>query len=102
VEGGKENPVCTSQEDKVFGKALWSPDGKYIYFTENREKPNLWRVPAEGGKPQKVWHSENMVEIFSFHPEGNQIAFAIRERTTEVRVIENLVQELERLDKIGK
>jgi len=102
VEGGKEKPLCTAQEEKVFGRALWSPDGKYIYFTENREKPSLWRVPAEGGKPQKVWHSENMVEIFSFHPDGNQIAFAIRERTTEVRVIENLVQELEKLDKTPK
>jgi len=40
-----------------------------------------------------------MVEIFSFHPDGNQIAFSIRERTTEVRVIENLVQDLEKLDK---
>jgi Tol biopolymer transport system component len=102
AEGGEEKALCTAQEEKVFTRALWSPDGKYIYFTENREKPNLWRVPAEGGKPQKVWHSENMVEIFSFHPDGNQIAYAIRERTTEVRVIENLVQELEKLDKTPK
>ena len=102
VEGGKEKSVCTAQEEKVFGRALWSPDGRYIYFTENREKPNLWRVSPEGGKPQKVWHSENMVEIFSFHPDGNQMAFSIRERTTEVRVIENLVQELEKLDKMPK
>ena len=102
AEGGKEKEVCTAQEEKVFTRALWSPDGKYIYFTENREKPSLWRVSAEGGKPQKVWHSENMVEIFSFHPDGNQIAFAIRERTTEVRVIENLVQELEKLEKTAK
>ena len=98
VEGGKEKSVCTAQEEKVFGRALWSPDGRYIYFTENREKPNLWRVSPEGGKPQKVWHSENMVEIFSFHPDGNQMAFSVRERTTEVRVIENLVQELEKLE----
>jgi Tol biopolymer transport system component len=100
VEGGKEKLVCTAQEDKVFGKALWSPDGKYIYFTENREKPNLWRIPAEGGKPQKVWHSENRVDIFSFHPDGNQIAFSIVERTTEVRMIENLVQELDKLERL--
>jgi Tol biopolymer transport system component len=102
AEGGNVKEVCTAQEDKAFRMALWSPDGKYIYFTEKPEKPNLWRIPAEGGKPQKVWHSENMVEIFSFHPDGNQIAFSIRERTTEVRVIENLVQELEKLDKTPK
>jgi Tol biopolymer transport system component len=78
----------------------WSPDGKYIYFVERPDETNLWRIPAEGKNPQKVWSSEKRVEIFDLHPDGNQIAFSIRERATEVRVIENLVHELERLDNI--
>jgi Tol biopolymer transport system component len=102
VEGENVKEVCTAQEDKVFRMALWSPDGKYIYFTERSEKPNLWRIPAEGGKPQKVWSSKNSLDIFSFHPDGNQVAFSIPERTTEVRVIENLVKELEKLDKMDE
>lgn len=102
AEGGKEKEVCTAQETNDFVTALWSPDGKYIYFYERPEETNLWRIPAEGGKPQKVWGSENSVEIFDIHPDGNQIAFSIRERTTEVRVIENLVQELEKLDNMSK
>ena len=32
----------------------------------------------------------NRVEVYDIHPDGNQMAFSIRERTTEVRVIENL------------
>jgi Tol biopolymer transport system component len=103
AEGGKEKEVCTAQEAKLFDMALWSPDGKYIFFSETKNATNtsLWSVPAEGGNPQKVWSSENLTEIFDIHPDGNQVAFSVRERATEVRVIENLVQELERLDKTG-
>jgi len=102
AEGGKEKEVCTAQEAKLFDMALWSPDGKYIFFSETKNATNtsLWSVPAEGGNPQKVWSSENLTEIFDIHPDGNQVAFSVRERATEVRVIENLVQELEKLDKM--
>jgi Tol biopolymer transport system component len=99
VEGGQEKEVCTSQEAKRFNKAFWSPDGQYIYFSEILEgmKTSLWRIPSTGGTPEKVWNSENQVEIFDIHPDGNQIAFSIRERKTEVRVIENLSSEIARV-----
>ncbi len=102
VDGGQEKELCTPQEADNFYGAMWSPDGKYIYFAERHEGTNLWRIPAEGGNPQKVWHTDNRAEIFGIHPEGNRIALSIRERTTEIRVIENLVQELEKLDKVNK
>ena len=103
AEGGKENELCTTQETDNFDRALWSPDGRYIYFTERSEGTNLWQIPTEGGKPRKVWHSDNhRVPIFSIHPDGDQIAFSIHEGTTEVKVIENLVQELERIDNMSK
>ena len=97
VEGGKEKELCPAQEASGFDTALWSPDGKYIYFAERKDGTNLWRIPAEGGIPQKVWHSKNRAEIFSIHPDGQQVALAIRERELEIRVIENLVQELEKI-----
>ena len=104
AEGGKEETVCTSQEVKRIDWAKYSPDGKYIYFVElpQSTKSVLWRVPAEGGDPEKLWSPENRVEIYDIHPDGNQVAFSIRERVSEVRVIDNLVQELERLDITGK
>ncbi len=97
VGGGEEKELCTAQEARGFYAALWSPDGKYVYFTEQQDGMNLWRIPAEGGVPQKIWHSKDRAEIFSMHPDGNQIALSIRERTTEIRVIENLVQELKKI-----
>ena len=100
AEGGKENEVCTTQETDNFNRALWSPDGRYIYFTERSDAGNnLWQIPTEGGKPRKVWHSDNhRVPIFNIHPDGDQIAFSIHEGSTEVKVIENLVSELEKID----
>lgn len=102
VEGGKEKELCTSQEADGFDWGFWSPDGKYIYFSERSDGTNLWRIPADGGMPQKVWHSKNRTEVFSIHPDGKLLALAIRERTTEIRVIENLVQELEKIDNLSK
>jgi Tol biopolymer transport system component len=97
AEGGKEIELCTTQEDVALAGGSWSPNGKYIYFTEITEGTNLWRVPVQGGTPQKVWHSENRAEFYSIHPDGGQIAYAIRERTTEIRAIENLSHELAKI-----
>ena len=102
IEGGEEKELCISQESDDFKWGYWSPDGKYIYFTERPEETNLWRVPAEGGTPEKIWHSKDRTEFFSIHPDGKQIVLAKRERTTEIRVIENLVQELEKNDKLSE
>jgi len=96
AEGGTENEVCAVQEARGFARAFWSRDGKYIYFVEILEslKTNLWRVASAGGQPEKVWSSENRVEIFDIHPDGDQVAFSIRERKTVVRMIENLSSEI--------
>jgi hypothetical protein len=59
---------------------------------------NLWRVSAEGGMPQKVWYSKDKVRSFSIHPDGTQIALGKSEQIIEIRVIENLVQELEKIE----
>jgi Tol biopolymer transport system component len=98
--GGNANEVCNTQETDNFDRALWSPDGKFIYFTERSDKgTNLWQIPAEGGKPRKVWHTDShRVPIFSIHPDGDQIAYSIHEGTTEVKVIENLVSELDKIN----
>ena len=52
---------------------------------------------AAGGTPQKTWQSKDRAEVFSFHPDGKQIAVAIYVMELEIRVIKNLVQELEKL-----
>lgn len=53
VEGGQAKVLCTPQEADDFYGAMWSPDGKYIYFAERGEGTSLWRVPAGGGDASK-------------------------------------------------
>lgn len=95
VGGGEEKELFASQGG--FERAMWSPDGKYVYFAKSQDGTSMWRLPAQGGTPQKVWQSENRVEIFGIHPNGKQMSFAMRERELEIRVIENLVQELKKI-----
>jgi Tol biopolymer transport system component len=104
AEGGKEKSLCIAQDATRASWAKYTPDGKYIYFVEIIEgtKTNLWRIPATGEKPEKTMSSENRLELYDINPDCNQVAFSIRERVSELRVIDNLVDELERLDKTDK
>jgi Tol biopolymer transport system component len=100
VEGGNIKELCTAQESAYFETGMWSPDGNYVYFTEMKDEgTSLWRIPAAGGIPQKTWQSKDRAEVFSFHPDGKQIALAIYEHELEIK---NLVQELEKIYKLSK
>jgi Tol biopolymer transport system component len=96
AEGGAVNEICTKEGDGWLTNAFWSPDGQYIYYIVviNGMQTNLWRVLSEGGAPEKVWSSENRVDIFDIHPDGTRVSLSIRERKTEVRAIENLPHEI--------
>ena len=72
-----------------------------IYFIDSNGN-NLWSVSAEGGTPQKIWHSKNRIQGFDIHPNGTQLVLEKPEDITELRVIENLVQELEKLENMPK
>lgn len=97
TQGGDEKELCRSQESNISGSAFWSPDGKYVYFSERPEGTNLWRVDANGGTPEKVWKTDKGAESFVMHPSGEKISYSVRERITEVRVIEGLVNELDKI-----
>ncbi len=97
AEGGKEKEICAVQGEKSFrfNSAVWTPDGRYIYFLEGADgNTDLWRVPAEGGTPEKVWQTKDPVDFISFNPDQEQIAYSIYKRETEIRKIENLAGEL--------
>jgi len=103
-DGGEIRTLCKYRVlDLRFNRITLSPDGKYIYFTagDSGFKSVLCRIPSTGGKPETVWQSKDyMIAGISIHPRGKQIALSGWESGTEIRVIENLVQELEKLDKL--
>jgi eukaryotic-like serine/threonine-protein kinase len=53
----------------------FSPDNQYLYFTREDADAsrNLYRVPSQGGLPEKV--KEHVDSPVSFSPQGHQFAF---------------------------
>jgi Tol biopolymer transport system component/beta-lactamase regulating signal transducer with metallopeptidase domain len=70
---------------------LWSPDGRDVLFT--RKLNELWRISAEGGKPQKLFEWKEMIMAPCIHPDGQRIAFFSGGYVSEMWVMENFLPE---------
>lgn len=62
----------------------WSPDGRWIYFAGRRNhptdklapyngKPQVWRIPFEGGKAVAVTRAEGGVHSYHLAPDGKAV-----------------------------
>ncbi len=82
------------QEDERFVTLRWTPDGKYILFVirqSEQKKFSLWRIPMEGGEPQKIGLEMNIASL-CVHPDGQHIAFqSTTPAPAEVWVMKNFL-----------
>ncbi|KPL20377.1 MAG: hypothetical protein AMJ75_11855 [Phycisphaerae bacterium SM1_79] len=93
--GGEPRELYRCEPKKEqFTTLRWTPDGKYILFVIReieQKKLNLWRIPVEGGQPQKIDLGINVTDL-SVHPDGQHIALGTREnQPSEVWVVENFL-----------
>jgi len=104
AEGGNAKEICTSQETTRIRTAVWSPDGNHIFFTETPtlKYSRLWRVSADGGTPQNICQLPHLDADLSIHPSGQKVALSYYEQITEIRVMENLARELEKVYNTSK
>ena len=64
--------------DKLKNEPAWSPDGKWIAFTDRNR---IWIVSPEGGEPKLVYEnfhdgfSVGNFESLSFTPDSKEITF---------------------------
>jgi Tol biopolymer transport system component len=103
VSGGDAREVWSfeTRGGMPGGNQIWTPDGRFILFCV--PSPNdlmlreLWRVPAEGGKPEKIGLDHRWgINSLTVHPGGRQIAFSGRGghlTDNEVWVVENFLPE---------
>jgi TolB protein len=59
----------------------WSPDGRYIYFTSDRSGgPQIYRVPAAGGSPERVTFEGGYNARPRLSPDGERLAMVHLDR----------------------
>jgi len=108
--GGEPREVLRLQPSETFAFAtrpVWTPDGRHILFgkgklypddpeTEANQSFELWRIPVEGGEPQKLGLAIKGFRQLSVHPDGRQIAFTQpgARRSNEIWAMENFLPEI--------
>jgi Tol biopolymer transport system component len=105
--GGEPKILCTHKDvsNIRLRRIALSPDGKYIYFSSLFDdykiglKSILYRIPSAGGTPENLWQSkEYFIAGMSIHPDGKKMAFSTYETGSDLRVIENLVTEVTKIE----
>lgn len=93
--GGETREVLRMQKGGLSG-VEWTPDGRQLFFSRAGDSaPELWRIPLEGGQPQKLELSTDWQGDVSLHPAGRRIAFTAGKNRSEVWVMENFLPELQ-------
>ena len=86
VDGSEEPRQLTSGARRDMSPR-WSPDGKWLAFSSNREGEDeekataqLYVMPTAGGDPRKLTDGKESVETFRWSPDSSRLAFARRVR----------------------
>jgi len=83
-------------KELIWSDLTWTPDGRALLFTRFRNAPQgrttgVWRISAEGGKPQPLPLEMAGLRDVRVHPDGRQVAFTTGQWATEVWAIDNLL-----------
>ena len=96
-EGGEKKTLMKLDKGEGINGIVWSPDGRYVYYSKweegsgKSEACNLWRIPAEGGRPEKFDLTMDGLGKLSFHPDGSKLAFNSWRIEADVWVMENFL-----------
>jgi len=70
------NTLQLTRGDKNSANPKWSPDGKWIAYTSNRDgKNNLYLLALAGGESEKITDVKTGVGDFEWSRDGSMIAF---------------------------
>ncbi len=79
------NAVQLTRNDKNNSSPKWSPEGKWIAFTSNRDgKNNLYRIAVEGGEAEKLTDVKTGINSFDWSHDGSMIAFVQTDAPSDV------------------
>jgi Tol biopolymer transport system component len=98
--GGEPRELFCTDESLIFYQTVrWTPDGRYILLGQkghsvdlaHHQTVELWRIPAEGGQPQKLGLAMDLLQFLAVHPDGGRVAFQAGQYAAEVWVMENFL-----------
>jgi len=75
LDGQKVNIPVADSKDKVFSRPRYRPDGKAIYYTEEKRSSNIGLAALDG---TKTWLTDNtdLNYAASFSPKGDKLVYA--------------------------
>ncbi len=82
MSGGNRKQLTSGKDES---HAVCSPDGRWVYYMDQREEPRLARVPIDGGAVQTVSNIPIAFSQFDLSPDGRLAAFATLEHSGEHR-----------------
>ncbi|MEV0406634.1 S9 family peptidase [Actinoallomurus sp. NPDC050550] len=103
VTGGQ--PRCLVEfPDRAVRQAAWSPDGKSLVFTADRngdEQYQIYRIPVTGGQPERLTTADDRQHTLAakpYDPTGRYLIYAANDRDQAVQdlIIRDLQGDTER------
>jgi len=93
LPSGKPKRLTTANEGEH--DPVWSPDGKYIAFVSwSDEGGDIWRIPAAGGKAEKLSRASAFYDEIAYSPNGTRIVALRAPREQRAELNEELARPL--------
>jgi Tol biopolymer transport system component len=87
-------PVPVTSDDAIDWNPVWSPDGRYLYFSSNRGgSMNLWRIAIDErfgtvlGQPEPLMAPSSFAGHLSMSADGTRMTYTSFGRTSNVQKV---------------